>query len=224
MSACDDEERERGRVDREGEGESGRGGRMGTWGRQWPRDFCDRWTAYLDERGHVDGVGGGAAGGEGGARAWEVFELVVAGALEEVDVDEKELVVESLHLAQKLGDERERLIKVLRLEQQRDEADFNAVPQEVALLRATPGGLLTAEVELELCGAGDSGDRVDDSAHDLCSFCLREAGEEWTEVCEKIAELGGLAGLGPQRGKPIDRLLLHFDRLHIQSVILRQET
>ena len=112
----------------------------------------------LEERWAVDGVGGGARGGERRLRLRHVTQRVVRLALDEVDLYQLRLIVEFLHFSLKRGEEAEGLRVLLGLEEEGCEARLYALPQERALLRNAPLDAFAAHTHLERHRVWDLGD------------------------------------------------------------------
>ena len=88
----------------------------------------------LQERRAVDARGAGAGGGQGGAAFGHVAEGVVDFALEQLDFDEHELVVQPFELLEQVVDECEGIIVCLLLHVQADESHLEVLAQEALAL------------------------------------------------------------------------------------------
>jgi len=177
-----------------------------------------------------------------------VLQCEVSAALDEEDLDEQQLIIELLNLADELRNERQCVRVLLELDEQSGESRLQSLLQEGALLLLAPRNRLLHNLNLHRLDAGTGllhllvrrglsgglqrggvasaqlGRRdhaVNQCAHDLCRARLGDAREEWPNVDEETLQLCPLSLLGVERSESRDALLLHLDE-RVGRVLLGQ--
>ena len=133
--------------------------------------------ACLEERGGVDGGGGGACGCEGGAGFGLVAEGVVDAGFEELDLDEDEFVVEAFELLEEGVDEGEGVVVGVFGHVEGDEAGFEGLAEEGAAFGDGPGDAGFGGADLDVGCVGDGGEEVEELADQFGGFGFGEGGQ-----------------------------------------------
>lgn len=119
----------------------------------------------LEERGAIDGVGGGAGRGEGGLGLGDIPELEADLGLEELHLDQEHLVIQPLELGEERANELEGLGELPVVQIEGNEPGLERLPQVDPLLLRGPGNTLLAQQDLLVPGARDLGQEVNQGFH-----------------------------------------------------------
>jgi hypothetical protein len=165
----------------------------------------------LQRWGHVDCIGCRARRRERCSGLGQVLHRVVHPALQQVDVHQKQLIVQTLDLGQQASDQRQSGGVVATFQMQRSQAGLNALAQKGAALLGSPGGLLLANLQLR-CGGGG-----------VC-VCVRVLGERGVKIGVRYRLEGAMAGGPAVRMKGAEGLtwsLVLFGTLAMLSIMVR---
>mmetsp|Transcript_421 Transcript_421/g.956 ORF Transcript_421/g.956 Transcript_421/m.956 type:complete len:469 (+) Transcript_421:27-1433(+) len=155
----------------------------------------------------VNGVGVGLGGRESRLGLRDVLHGVVCTTFEQVNVDEKKLVVEFFDLQQQtLQDLYGRGVLLILFVETR-QAALDTLSKEGSLLMLTPLDAVPAHVDLQVQRIWRFSQGIDQYLHDLGGLGLRQFGEHGSELLGEFTESVALSSLDVEIAEGIDCLL-----------------
>mmetsp|Transcript_106988 Transcript_106988/g.269079 ORF Transcript_106988/g.269079 Transcript_106988/m.269079 type:complete len:403 (+) Transcript_106988:292-1500(+) len=179
-------------------------------------DLClEQWRA-------VDRVGIRLRRGERCLGLRQVLHGVVRAALQKVDFDEEELVVQLLDLNEQLLKHFDRLCVLEVLQVEPREPRLDALPQEGALLALAPLDAVLAHVDLQVHRVWGLRENIDEHPDDLRRLGLGQVCEHGAELLGQRADLAGLLLLDEEVAQGVDGLLPEL-RVGVLQVLVEDD-